>query len=64
METLSNIAKAIAETFGWARDRDVRMNTPAMQDAARAADEEHTKAKISKAVAEEDIDTIRKLASK
>lgn len=64
METLSNLFRAVAEVFGYARDRQTNANTVPMKAASEQQAEEALKARASQAIADGDLDEIRRLASK
>lgn len=63
MNTISNLLAAVANFFGWKRDSDARANSPEMRAAATGKADEATKAAATEAVAEVDLDTLRKGSS-
>lgn len=63
MKMISNLLGAVMEYFGWARKRQELTNSPEMQAAAQARTDAAVQDKATKAVAEGDLDEIRKGAA-
>lgn len=59
----SSALKLAAESMGFAAKRQELNNTPEMRAAARAAKKQAVLDSITKAVAERDLDAIRKILS-
>lgn len=57
---ISNLLSAIANYFGWAKQRDSEKNSPAMQQAAAAKQLQAEEDAITKHVVDGDLDAIRK----
>lgn len=60
MGLLKNLFGACMEFFGFAREKQVLNNTPQMQARATGQTDQQIKDGAAKAVAEGDVDTIRK----
>lgn len=60
MGAIKAFLSAIAEYFGWARQRSEAANAPDMKAAKIGQQEADAKTKEEKAVAEGDVDQIRK----
>lgn len=59
METASSIFRAIAEFFGWRRQRDAAQNTAPMQAAQKGRDEAAAQKKTADAIANHDTTEIQ-----
>lgn len=60
MNFLSGIFSAIAEYFGWRRQRDAALNAPDVKAAAKGANEARADGQIDQAIEERNLDELRK----
>lgn len=60
MAAITSALTAVAEVFGYARDRQKLKNTEPMVKAKAARTEQQEQDKTKKAIANEDLDEIRK----
>lgn len=60
LEALSNFFGAVKEFFGFRREQAIRENTPEMQAAAKGAQDQTVKDGAAKAIANQDIEQLRK----
>ncbi len=60
MFDISQVFRAVAEVFGWARQREAEKNTPEIQAAARASQAQTQKDAMTKAVADRNVQQVRK----
>ena len=60
METVGAFFKAIAEIFGWRRQRDANQNAADVKTAAKGQNEADAVAKTENAIAKGDINELRK----
>ena len=60
LELISNALAAVSKFFGWANQRDAEENSPAMQAGAQSARSQRDEDATNRAIAQKDVDQVRK----